>query len=352
MLRPASTTASTPHPVIRCMARSIALSIPVHPRKRHTRPPHPGALPTPTPSSRPEHHGSIMMRSGETPVLALALAVAVAFLAVIPFGNLLLLLSSPLPSPFLLSFPLGICFFFCLCCCRRLSFCHSLWESASSFVFAVAVAFLAVIPFGNLLLLLSLPLPSPFFLSFPLGICFFVCLCCCRRLSFCHSLWESASSFVFAVAVAFLAVIPFGNLLLLLSLLLPLPFFLSFPLGICFFFVFAVAVAFLSVIPFGNLLLRLSLLLPLPFFLSFPLGICFFFCLCCCRRLSFCHSLWESASSFVFAVAVAFLAVIPFGNLLLRLSLLLPSPFFLSFPFGNLLFLSAFVPTRYRFVPR
>ncbi len=33
--------------------------------------------------------------------------------------------------------------------------------------------------------------------------------------------------------------------------------------------------------------------LPLPFFLSFPLGICFFFCLCPCP--SFCHSPWESA---------------------------------------------------------
>jgi len=91
-----------------------------------------------------------MMRSGETPVLALA--VAFAFLSVIPFGNLLLLLrlllSLLLLSPFWLS-------------SRR-----------------------------DLLLLLSLLLLSPFFRSFP---------------------WESASSPA-----------------------LPLPFFLSFPLGICF----------------------------------------------------------------------------------------------------------------------
>jgi hypothetical protein len=115
-----------------------------------------------------------------------------------------------------------------------LSFCHSLRKSASSF--AVAFAFLSVIPSGNLLL--PLPLPLSFFLSFPPGICFFLC----PRLSFCHSLRESASSF---------------------------------------------AVAFLSVIPSGNLLLPL----PLPFSLSFPPGICFFLC----PRLSFCHSLWESA---------------------------------------------------------
>jgi len=45
---------------------------------------------------------------------------------------------------------------------------------------------------------------------------------------------------------------------------------------------------------------------PLPFFLSFPPGICFFFCFCPCRRpcLSFCHSPWESASSFASALAV------------------------------------------------
>ena len=84
------------------------------------------------------------------------LSSAFAFLSVISSGNLLL----PLPLPFFLSFPLGICFFLC----PRLSFCHSLWESASSF----ALAFLSVIPSGNLLL----PLPLPFFLSFPLGICF------------------------------------------------------------------------------------------------------------------------------------------------------------------------------------
>jgi len=106
---------------------------------------------------------------------------------------------------------------------RCLSFCHSLWESASSP--AVAVVFLSVLPSGNLLL--PRPLPLSFFLSFPLGICFFPGHCRC--LSFCHSLWESASSP--AVAVVFLSVIPSGNLLLPRSL--PLSFFLSFPLGIC-----------------------------------------------------------------------------------------------------------------------
>jgi len=85
------------------------------------------------------------------------MAFALAFLAVIPSGNLLLHLSLPLPLLFLLSFPLGICFFFCPCGCRCLSFCHSLWESASSFVLAVAVAFLSVIPSGNLLLLSASP---------------------------------------------------------------------------------------------------------------------------------------------------------------------------------------------------
>jgi hypothetical protein len=73
----------------------------------------------------------------------------------------------------------------------------------------------------------------------------------------------------------------------------------------------AFAVAFLSVIPAGNLLLLL--LLPLPFCLSFPEGICF--CFCCCLCFSVCHSRRESASAF--AVAFVFLSVIPEGNLLL-----------------------------------
>jgi len=107
------------------------------------------------------------------------------------------------------------------------------------FVVGVASAFAFLSVIPSGNLLLLVPLP--FFLSFPLGICFCICLC----LSFCHSLWESAS---------------------------------------------ACAFAFLSVIPSENLLL----LVPLPFFLSFPLGICFCLCLC----LSFCHSLWESASYF------------------------------------------------------
>jgi len=56
--------------------------------------------------------------------------------------------------------------------------------------FALAVAFLAVIPEGNLLLLL--PLPLLFFLSFPQEIRF--CSCLCRCFSFCHSRRESASA--------------------------------------------------------------------------------------------------------------------------------------------------------------
>ncbi len=74
-----------------------------------------------------------------------------------------------------------------------------------------------------------------------------------------------------------------------------------------------VAVAFLSVIPSGNPLLQLFWLLPLPFFLSFPQGICCCSCLGCCRCFSFCHSA---------------------GNPLLQLPWLLPLPFFLSFPQG------------------
>jgi len=79
---------------------------------------------------------------------------------------------------------LGICFFFCRCPC--FSVCHSRRESASSF--AVALAFLSVIPAGNLVLLLSLPLL--FCLSFPQGICF--CFCRCPCFSVCHSRRESA----------------------------------------------------------------------------------------------------------------------------------------------------------------
>jgi hypothetical protein len=57
----------------------------------------------------------------------------------------------------------------------------------------------------------------------------------------------------FAVAVAFFAVIPEGDLLLPLPLSLPLPLLLPLPLP-----------------------LLLSLLLQLPFWLSSPKGICFF----------------------------------------------------------------------------
>jgi hypothetical protein len=168
------------------------------PRTQSTTPPHPIPAPPTVPSSRPNplhlrlpsNPYSVIStkakRSGETPVLAVAFAFAVAlaltlaFLSVIPSGNLLL------PLPFFLSFPPGICF------CPCLSFCHSLRESAS------ALAFLSVIPSGNLLL------PLPFFLSFPPGICF--CLC----LSFCHSLRESASAFAPALPSRGTRSIPYG----------------------------------------------------------------------------------------------------------------------------------------------
>jgi hypothetical protein len=51
---------------------------------------------------------------------------------------------------------------------RRPFFTHR--ESAKAIV--LAFAFLSVIPFGNLLLLLPLPLPLLFLPSFPSGICF------------------------------------------------------------------------------------------------------------------------------------------------------------------------------------
>ncbi len=124
-----------------------------------------------------------MWRSKTTksaPAFAAALAFALAFLSVIPEGNLLL----PLPLLFCLSFPKGIC----CCCCPCFSVCHSRRESAV----AVAPAFLSVIPEGNLLL----PLPLLFCLSFPKGIC---CRCC-PCFSVCHSRRESAVSLAPAFA--------------------------------------------------------------------------------------------------------------------------------------------------------
>jgi len=89
--------------------------------------------------------------------------------------------SLPLPLLFFLSFLKGIC-----CCpCPCFSSCHSRRKSAV----ALALAFLSVIPEGNLLL------PLLFFLSFLKGIC------CCPCFSFCHSCRESAV----ALAVAFLS---------------------------------------------------------------------------------------------------------------------------------------------------
>ncbi len=60
---------------------------------------------------------------------------------------------------------------FCFCFCFCFSFCHSRREPASPVAFALA--FLSVIPAGNLLLLSLLPLL--FFLSFPKGTCFSFC---------------------------------------------------------------------------------------------------------------------------------------------------------------------------------
>jgi hypothetical protein len=63
--------------------------------------------------------------------------------------------------------------------------------------------------------------------------------------------------------------------------------------------------------------------LHLPLFLSFPPGIC------CCRPWFYVAKLGKLGALRVKAPALAFLSVIPSGNLLLPLSLLLP--FFLSF---------------------
>ena len=154
-------------------------------------------------------------------------------LCAIPAGNLLL------PLLFLLSFPQGICF--CLCCCS--SCCHSRRESAYSFAFCFCCSPASSASEGapsklrlggkhrpqqpqtrdqrerpqNARLprtvarpLHAMPcchsrrnllLPLPFLLSFPQGIC--CCLCpSCR-----HSRRKSA------VAFALLVVIPAGNLL-------------------------------------------------------------------------------------------------------------------------------------------
>ena len=253
--------------------------------------------------------------SGETPVFR-----AVAFLSVIPYGNLLVLSPSLLPLLFWLSSRRDL-----LCRCRCLTFCDSLWESASAFAVAVALAFLVVIPQGSAL---PLSLPLLFFLSFPLGICFCLCRCRCPCFSGCH---PAGICFAFVAALAFLSVIPSGNLLLPSPLPFPLLFWLSSRRDLlclcrcpCFSFchslwesasafAVAVALAFLVVIPQGS---ALPLSLPLPFFLSFPLGICF--CLCRCRSPCFsgCH---PAGICFAFVAALAFLSVIPSGNLLLPL---------------------------------
>ena len=139
-------------------------------------------------------HPGITQTASSTPPSASRNQRAPAPLSVIPEGNLLLplLLPSqlPLPLPFCLSFPKGICFCPRRCRCPCLSVCHSRRESA--FALAVALAFLSVIPEGNLLLHSQLPLPLPFCLSFPEGICCCLCNCRCLCLSVCHSQRESA----------------------------------------------------------------------------------------------------------------------------------------------------------------
>ena len=71
--------------------------------------------------------------------------------------------------------PAGICFFFCCCLCRCccFSFCHSLWESAvSSFLQLFATETSSSRPERSAVERpLYWQLPLPFFLSFPLGIC-------------------------------------------------------------------------------------------------------------------------------------------------------------------------------------
>jgi hypothetical protein len=194
------------------------------------------------------------------------------------------------------------------------------------------VAFLFVIPTGNLLLhFMGAPsIPRPvrngwvaFCLSFPQGICFcilwvphpFRVLCGMGGLLFvCHSRRESASAFygcpIHSASCAewvgcFLFVIPAGNLLLYFAGAPSIPR----PLRNGW-------VAFLFVIPTGNLLLHFmgAPSIPRPvrngwvaFCLSFPQGICFcilwvphsFRVLCGMSGLLFvCHSRRESASAF------------------------------------------------------
>jgi hypothetical protein len=88
--------------------------------------------------------------------VALPSAVALAFLSVIPSGNLLLPLPLPLPLPPPLPLPLP---------CHR-PFHHRVPGAPSVRAFADG--------WGSHSPLL---LPLPFFLSFPPGICFFLCLC-------------------------------------------------------------------------------------------------------------------------------------------------------------------------------
>ena len=96
---------------------------------------------------------------------------------------------SPTPDVVLcLSFPKGICFFFCSCFCSCLSCCHSRRESAVSSHQPSGISRpqpVAGTPQPLLLL---------FCLSFPKGIC--CCLCLCLCFSFCHSRRESAVCFV------------------------------------------------------------------------------------------------------------------------------------------------------------
>ena len=97
-------------------------------------------------------HPGITQTASSTPPSAYRNQRAPAPLSVIPEGNLLLLLPLPLPLLFCLSFPKGICCCIRSCRCPCLSVCHSRRESAVAFAIAVAFAFLSVIPKGNLLL--------------------------------------------------------------------------------------------------------------------------------------------------------------------------------------------------------
>jgi hypothetical protein len=121
-----------------------------------------------------------------------AVALVLALLVVIPGGDLLL--SLPLSLPSWLSSPEGICC--CRCPCLCLLGCHP--RRGSAVAVAFVLAFLVVIPGGDLLLPLPLSLPS--WLSSPEGIC--CCRCLCPCLLGCHPRRGSAVAVALVLAAA------------------------------------------------------------------------------------------------------------------------------------------------------